>query len=477
MRLTKEQYKQTLVDPVAFHRYILRSSIKLSKIQKAIMRAFAANPETLVICGAKGGKSTITADVILWRIYLLLQMKNPAKKYGLTPGTNIYCMSIAPKEDIAIYVLLNYMDGLTQNSWYLNDYVINRRKNELIFIDNIIARSQGSSSRAGHGYAIFTLAVDEFAHFMDTKGTLSGTECINAFMPRLLQFGTDSRFIGITTPAGRSGAAYEMFITGKPVDPWLLQKEKTHGEQPFRAVFQAPTWVMNPLYPRDHPFLKKEYERDPWFFEREYGGKFADSVSPFFDMHMVNQRFESFYVPPRDAANSYVIALDAGLLHDRFALAMGHLGEKNGKPHVWIDFTKTWQPPKGDMINMIEIEDYVVDLCKNYRVVDIICDIHLLATTIQRLANLGLPARGVRFGTKTDVMIYQPLLEATNMGTITIQFSEDVKKEFVSLQRIVLADRYRVQAGPGSADDLSDAIALVVYALVIEKSTGGTLII
>jgi hypothetical protein len=52
-----------------------------------------------------------------------------------------------------------------------------------------------------------------------------------------------------------------------------------------------------------------------------------------------------------------------------------------------------------------------------------------------------------------------------------------MREEFKYLQRIVLADRFRIQAGPGSTDDLSDTLALLTYALTIERTSGGVLLI
>ena len=480
-RFGQKEYELTLTDPVAFHKWILGIKWELSLIQKTIMRSFAKYPETLVMCGSKAGKSTLSAELVLWRIYKLLQIADPCAKYNLNPGTNIYCMSIAPKEDIAKGVMLNYIENFAGESWYLSDYIVTTRENEVEFIDNIIARSQGSSSRAGRGYQIYTLILDEFCHFIDTKGNLSGTQVVNAFMPRLLPFGKDGRFIGISTSAGRSGAAYEMFEMGTPAmkpdgSPWVIQKLQTHGTHKFRAIFQAPTWEMNPLYPRDHSYLIKEFKRDPWFFKREYGAEFADVVSPFFEMRLVEKILKPFYIPPQDANNNYVIVLDPGLKHDHFALAMGHI-DKNDK--MIVDLTRSWKPTPGEVINMLEIEKDIEDLCSRYKVTDIVGDERMITPTLQRLENLGMPARGFTYGTTTDMKIYQNLLERINEGPekIIIQDAPEVRDEFRYLQRIVLADRFRVQAGPGSHDDLSDAIALLTYILTVEKTGGGVLLI
>jgi len=474
----KKQYQATLTDPVAFHRYILLNPFELSEPQKLIMRSIAKYPETLVIAGSKGGKSTFCADITLWRIYLLLQMDSPQKQYSLNPNSHIWCMVIAPKEDIAVDVTFNYIVGYAHDSWYLSQFIDEIKRQELSFfhgeerVGKIKIRAQGSSAKAGRGYAIYTLVCDEIAHFIDTKGNLSGVQVINAYMPRLLPFGADARFIGITTPAGRSGIAWDMFSTGKVIDRrYILQDILTHGQQDFRAIFQLPTWKLNPLYPYDHPFLQKELKRDPWFFEREYGAKFADIISAFFPKDLLDLCFTS---PKFDPSARYVITLDPSAgENDAYALAMGYLRE--GK--IRVVHVRRWVPKKDETLDIVEIEEYVKDLCTRHKVVDIVLDQHLGMSTIQRLQSYGLPARGVASSKHTDVRIYQPFLELVITGNIEMPDMGELREELKNLQRIVLPTRYRVEAPSSGRDDMADCIGMLIYALMIDNVYGGMMVI
>lgn len=471
-KFTRSEYEQTLADPSVFFKWILGEPFKLSPIQTAILQAIGTYYETIVIAGAKGGKSTLSAVAALWGVYRLLTMDDPHAKYGLPPGSKIYIMAIAPKGDISINILLNYIQGYAENSWYLQRYIENYKQEELIFIDNIIVKAQGSSSRAGLGYAIFMLNMDEVCHFMDTRGSMAGTRVLNAYAPRLLPFGTDGRIVAISTPAGRSGVGYEMFKTGKPIKPYIIQKEKDHGSQPFRAVFQSPTWEMNPLYPRSHPYLQKEMKRDPWFFECEYGAKFADVVSAFFNPKQIDACVEHMPLPIRDNSNNYVIAHDPGVLKDNWALAMGHLLQDG---RVRIDMVRQWNPTHKQPIDVIAIRNYIVELSKRYNVVDVLADQSRAIGTIKELYNLGLPSRGMAYRAMTDVKLYQNLLELVNTQNISLPPDLTLTTQLKFLERITLANRFRVQGAPGSADDLADAVAMVAYALTVEKMGGGIL--
>jgi len=313
---------------------------------------------------------------------------------------------------------------------------------------------------------------------MDTRGNLSGEMVMQAYVPRLAPFGTDGRFIVITTPQGRSGIAWDLFKTGVPVH--VIQKQVTHGEHPFRAAFQYATWQLNPLkqYAEDSEFMKKENFKDSWGFDREYRGLFSDVVSQFLNPTAIDTCTVDVKLPNVEKTQRYVITGDPGFEHDNYAITMGHLDALN---NVIVDLAVKFEPP----LNIIKIEDFYEDLCKRYNVVDVVLDKHLSMATIQRLCDKGLPSRGVSFGAKSDVKIYQNLLEIVNVQKIKIckrtqvykgdivEESDALLTELKFLQRVVLADRYRVEASPNHTDDLADAVALLAYTLNVERRQSG----
>jgi hypothetical protein len=469
-KLTQEEYVQTVKNLYAFHRFILGNPFEASPNQILIMDGISAYLETIAIAGSKAGKSTISAESALWGVYRMLQVKDAHKKYGLTPGINLYAMNIAPKEDIALNMILAMIKGLANQSPYMSQFIEYEKREEIGFTGRIVARAQGSSSKAGRGYAIFSLILDEICSFIDTRGTLSGTEVLNAYMPRLTPFGEDGRMIAISTPAGRSGIGYQLFRTGKPIH--VIQHERSHGEQPFRAVFQFPTWELNPLpqYARDSVFMKKEQLRDPWSFEREYNALFANVISAFFDAQRIDDCIDkSLVLPQQEHTQNYVITGDPGFEHGNYAIGMGHL-DKN--EDVIVDFVIRFE----QLLNILEIENFYEDLCKRYRVVDIVLDSLRSMSTINRLESKGLPARGVRFGARTDMQLYQPLLELVNIKGIHLPNYEPLIQELKFLERVVHTDRYRVQVSPGSTDDLADVVALLAYVLKVEGTGGAKLV-
>lgn len=477
LHLNKRQFDLTMDNLYAFHKYIMGNYIKLTQPQINIMNAISEYLETICIIGSKGGKSTIAAETTLWGCWKMLNLADPFKKYGLTPGTIMYAMNIAPKEDVAINIVLQYIIALAEESPMYEFFDGEPRRDQLRFCNyteegtkvRVHAKAQGSSSKAGRGYAIFRLIMDEVSSFMDSRGNMGGMSCLNAYMPRLSVFGDDGRLVGITTPRGRSGAAWEMFRTGKPFR--VLQDVTTHNKHPFRAVFQYATWELNPLpqYAKDSRFMKKERVRDPWMFDREYGGLFADVVSAFLDKDQIESCITAPALPHREKTKSYVITGDPGFTHDSYAMSMGHYTEDD---NVIVDLTMNWEPP----LRLDHIEDYYSELCKRYNVDDIVLDQHLSMSTINRLQGRGLPVRGLPFSTYTDIRLYQNLLEMVNMNTIQFQNNLKMLQQLKHLQRIVRGDRYKVEASPGFHDDIADTVAMLAYVLNIEHQGRGVVL-
>jgi len=466
-QLTKEQYLETIRNPAACWRHILGNPFTLSPNQELVMKTIGDYMETVVIAGSKSAKSTMSAGCSLWGIYRMLQIKNAHKHYGLTPGMKLYAMNIAPQEDLALNMVLAMIKGLAYNSEYLSQYIENEKREELHFTGGIVARAQGSSSRAGRGYAIFSLILDEVCSFIDTKGHMSGTEVLNAYTPRLAPFGTDGRLIAISTPQGRSGTGYELFRTGKPIR--VLQEEPSHNQHPFRAVFQYATWELNPLpqYKRDSEFMKKEFLRDSWMFDREYKALFADVISAFLSAEKIEECVDvNLKLPEYEKTQNYIITGDPGFERDNYAIVMGH---EDKEENVIVDLAIAFEPP----LNIVEIENLYEDLCRRYRVVDIALDQYLSLATIKRLQDKGLPARGVKRGAKSDVQIYQPLLELVNIKKIKLPDYPPLIRELKFLQRVTYTNRYRVEAAPGFTDDLADAVALLTYVLRVERKGKG----
>ena len=82
---------------------------------------------------------------------------------------------------------------------------------------------------------------------------------------------------------------------------------------------------------------------------------------------------------------SRVITLDPGVVHDRYALVMGHWDRLQEK--VVEDYIHVWQGTRKKPVQIAEVEAHTVQLNCHYRVIINALDQHQSASTIQRLSN------------------------------------------------------------------------------------------
>ena len=131
--------------------------------------------ELLLSCGRKGGKTTMSATLLLYEVYkMLVLIDDPQEHYGLMPKERIYFMLIGPSKEQALGVSFDYVKTLAKTSPYLRNFIANETNEELLFEKNLVVRVQTSSSRGGRGFSTALEIFDEIAHFIDNRGNLSG---------------------------------------------------------------------------------------------------------------------------------------------------------------------------------------------------------------------------------------------------------------------------------------------------------------
>lgn len=107
--------------------------------------------------------------------------------------------------------------------------------------------------------------------------------------------------------------------------------------------------------------------------------KFLDSIT-LWDLCQDND------LPPSTRHTPLVAAIDAGVSNDNFGFVAVSRHPKN-KGCVAVRHVKLWQPPRGGKINFQEVEDYIVEFCKNNAVVELVYDPYQLHFMSQRLTD------------------------------------------------------------------------------------------
>lgn len=460
---------------------------RFSPAQEYILDTFY-NPENkyrelVLVCGRKSGKTTMAAVIVLYEVYKLLTLiEDPQDYYGLMPNERIYVMLVGPSKEQVQNVAFDYIKSLAKTSPYLRNFIKNETSEELLFEKNIVVRAQTSSSRSGRGPSTMMIVYDEIAHFLDTRGNLSGTEVYYALQPNLRPLAPDSKSVLISSPAGKQGIFWELFKSGDPVH--VLQMAPEHGEEPWRAVFQYPTWEMNPKLKfkclncphQDDPKkcssrcpsweLYHQFKHNPERFEMEYGAMFCDVVNAALSAERIlacaTGRPIDFTTIDKETPR--VISLDPALTGDSYALVMGHL---DGDVVV-VDLIKYWQGDRDHPIRIDLVESFVRQLCQKFNVTHIVLDQYQSASTVQRLRQEGLPIYMVNVTQKYNQAAYEHLISRINMEKIIYPKHRRLINELTFLQRKQTGKSVRYEAAVGYTDDLADALARLVYTLDTE---------
>lgn len=98
-------------------------------------------------------------------------------------------------------------------------------------------------------------------------------------------------------------------------------------------------------------------------------------------------------ITPKKGKTEYhdklVIALDAGVSHDHFAMVVTSRSPFN-RDNVAVRYVKTWVPPKGGKVNFSEVENHIREFCKTYNVVVCVYDPHQMHDMGTRLLRDGV---------------------------------------------------------------------------------------
>jgi len=434
------------------------------------------------VCGRKSAKTDRAAAITLFQVYRLLNLpESPQKFFGMPAGKPIFAINIGTSKDEALGVAFNTIKGLAEHSWYLSKYIKNTTKEEIEFPYKIIVHCQTSSSRAVRGFGNIVNLYDELAHFIDTRGNLSGSEVYEANHPNLdpCRVPEDSKYfpmaisVAISSPGGMQGIFWENFKTGKPVR--VIQKTHEHGQHSWRATFQFATWEMNSKLPFESSIMQKELKRNEEKFWMERGAKFCRVIQPALPREAIylcaggysyQEGNKQIGETSEDKKTQRIIALDPALTGDSYGLAMGHITDEK----IIIDLVKYWEAKSRDYPVKIEIvENNVRNLCKRFNIKLILLDQYQSASTIQRLRKEGLPVykvppKGVG-ASKFNQIAYDYFTDRIKNLTIEYPYYSRLLDELSFLQRKELSNSVRYEAAVGYHDDLSDCIARICYFL------------
>jgi hypothetical protein len=316
--------------------------------------------------------SEVVAAIGGFKLYLLLNQKNPQEYFGLVNNSHIDFTFLAQDDSGSNRLYEKLREGVNRAPFF-NPYQRASSGSSLSFIteadrgkrditSTIEARSYPCTTNAVRSPSNVFLALDEFAHFRSEKGSTSD-EVYGAATPSCANFHhaelLNGQWISKETMANLDPKDYREYQdslilsisspwtkVGKMYDLHRLALEKGKDSNIF--TMRVSTAEMNPgILPK---FLRDEYEKNPLTFRAEYGGQFLDSSESYVTESQIRActdvqwteepipkpvvataRMNLISFHPSCIGRRYFWGLDLGMQENATAVAIGHLEHRGGK--------------------------------------------------------------------------------------------------------------------------------------------------
>jgi len=356
--------------------------------------------EASFICGRRSGKS----DRLAANIAVYEATTGGHEKY-LAPGERGHVILIA-QDKRACRVLYRYILAKFENSPLLSQLLQEVRKEEIDLTNNLSISIFPCSFRAPRGFSVPVAILDELAFFRH-EGAVIDKEVIDSIRPGQATF-PGAKLIKISSPYSKSGELYRDFATRHQREDLL--------------VFKATTWDMNPSVPK--PFLANEKERDPEYFDREYGANFSSSIGSAYDREAVEDCVQhGRYELPYISQFRYFAGVDpSGGGADEFALSICH---RDGP--IIQDVIRGWHSKRP-----ADVVEEAATLLRTYKISTVVGDRYSGEWVRQAFMKAGI-RYVVSSLTSSDSLL--ELLPLINQGSIQLLDDRTQIAQLIALER------------------------------------------
>jgi hypothetical protein len=453
--------------------------------------------ELVLSVGRRSGKTEMSSCIAAYETYRLLSKGDPQAYYGIPPSENIQLISFATDKDQA-GILYQKVSGYFRGCAFFAPYTANNTQTYARFQTpqdikrygsyqddptskaTIKVTFRSSVAKGSRGAGNIVVILDEMAHFTD-NGQSSADAVYSAVLPSTTTFAPknpkdrreaigplESKIISISSPLGRQGVFYQLFMDGF--------KGGAIGDT--RLCVQAPTWEVNPTIPADA--FEGEYVKDPRTFFTEFGAEFSDRTRGWLEdakdlLACVNKDLR-----PRVKAAPlapHFMGIDFALVGDASAIAIGHLDEKG---RIVLDVSDSIQAGVGDFaaqerLEFADVVDWIYGYTRKFYITEAIFDQWAGIPFEQALQSRGLKQfemvhhtqqltsqmyqnfKDMMFGHR--LMLYDwPIPSGKEHGPLIEQLLElqaEYKSKYVTL--------VHAPKGQGKHDDLADALVRMVW--------------
>jgi hypothetical protein len=457
----------------------------------------------LVLCiGRRSGKSFLSAFIMSYSSYCLINLQNPQAYYGLPDGEEIFLLAIATGKEQAA-TMYGKVSTIYDSSSFFKTYMANKtatfsrlqtphdQRKHGSYSTNPSAKASlyisflGAKAKNLRGQAYFVIVFDEYA-FTPDRGKDSAEELYKAGSPAQATFSpkdpetledigpSDADMVMISTPNGRRGEFYEHYRNGF---------KKNSEASTNMLCIRAPTWEINPSVPVSR--FKAEYEKDPQGFYQEYGAEFVAGSSSFFRDPRDIDSCVNLQLKRRKRGikgRTYFAGIDVGLATDGTSIAIGHIETclVTGRKTIVIDVVDHIQAKYGEheeynKLNFDEVATWIDNYSKNFYIANGIFDQANGIVLEQTLARMGSTQYKMqKFSPSMKNEMWRTLRDYVFSGGISFympdgpeqpKMQQTYLEELKTLEETRSGSRISVEAprGPGLHDDRADAICRMVW--------------
>ena len=470
--------------------------------------------ELVLVLGRRSGKDFLTSVIALYETMKLLEVPSgcPFKHYRLAPGNPIYILTVATSSDQAKILFREIKEKMQLSSYFkekIGDFEQDRiylltpedqkRNKDLRDADLNSAQTKGSVViMSGHsnsegllGKRIWCLLLDEVASFKSTGGSSSGDRIYSALGPATVDFVrrtgkldekgeeitvTESKIVSISSPRAEEGVLFKLYNDAPGTDN--------------RLAFKLPTWRVNITLSEDK--LRKENKyMNPNEFNMEFGAQFSGTAGQkyiadkYVDLAMkmgTELNLDTTNLAMGIPGVVYYAHLDPASSSHNYALVILHVEErirykssKDGDKTTRrkekfqlfvIDHIQVWQPEPGKAVNVFEVDQYIIDIARRYRLGMVTYDAWNSLASIQRLRGKGIPVKMTPFRKQYKMAIYDRLEHLLVNNQVALpnkgRWSHLMEHELKCLKKIFKPQGFQIKPDPDglvTTDDVCDGIA------------------
>lgn len=312
----------------------------------------------LMLIGRGGGKTRFISRILPYRALTFDQPLHPGQKAeNITIAPTIdggmtgfeYAAAMIEDNDMLYNELVKTQD------WH-NPIVKNRQQALMRFSNTTTIELKPVNRIAGRGKSIWTLVMEEAAHFK-IEGRFSDEEIYRSAKPAMKRFGSKSMCFIITTPWTKEGLVWKLYRKwwGVENDNWLIVQGSSQEFNPKQEI-------------------EEEEKEDMDYYRREYLAQFVDSIYGAFPPELIEDAtVVGRHKLPFDSQKDYFGFVDSASLslsksvrfNDEYAAGVAHC-EGN---RVIIDALRAWKAEaNGRRYTPDDATASAIELFKSYKV-------------------------------------------------------------------------------------------------------------